>query len=122
MSNIGNKETMSKNLKYYIEKSGKDRKTLAEIWGFPYSTVTDWINGNKYPRIDRIEVMADYFGILKSDLIEEKTEEHREMQKKNDALSDIVIRLQTDEKFFAAVESLYKADEKKLLSILNLLD
>lgn len=74
MSNIGNKETMSKNLKYYIERSGKDRKTLAEIWGFPYSTVTDWINGNKYPRIDRIEVMADYFGIQKSDLIEDKKE------------------------------------------------
>ena len=74
MSNIGNKETMSKNLKYYIDKSGKDRRELAEIWGFPYSTVTEWINGRKYPRIDRIEIMADYFGILKSDLIEEKTE------------------------------------------------
>lgn len=76
MSNIGNKETMSKNLKYYIERSGKDRRELCKIWGFPYSTVTDWINGNKYPRIDRIEVMADYFGILKSDLIEEKTIEN----------------------------------------------
>ena len=122
MSNIGNKETMSQNLKYYIERSGKDRKTLAEIWGFPYSTVTDWINGNKYPRIDRIEVMAEYFGILKSDLIEERTEEHREMQKKNDTLSDIVLRLQTDDAFLSAVESLYKLDQKKLSSILNLLD
>ena len=72
MSNIGNKDTMSKNLKYYIEKSGKDRRELAEIWGFPYSTITEWINGKKYPRIDRIEIMADYFGILKSDLIEDK--------------------------------------------------
>jgi transcriptional regulator with XRE-family HTH domain len=122
MSNLGNKETMSKNLKYYIEKSGKDRKTLSEIWGFPYSTVTDWINGKKYPRIDRIEVMAEYFGILKSDLIEEKSEEHREMQKKNDIISDVVIRMQTDETFSAAVESLYKLDEKKLSSILALLD
>jgi repressor LexA len=113
---------MSKNLKYYIERSGKDRKTLADIWGFPYSTVTDWINGNKYPRIDRIEVMANYFGILKSDLIEERSEEHREMQKKNDTLSDIVIRLQTDDKFMSAVESLYKLDDKKLSSILALLD
>ena len=78
MSNIGNKETMSQNLKYYIERSGKDRKTLAEIWGFPYSTVTDWINGNKYPRIDRIEVMAEYFGIQKSDLIEDKKEQPTE--------------------------------------------
>ncbi len=72
MTSLGNKAIMSKNLKYYIEKSGKDRRELAETWGFPYSTVTDWINGKKYPRIDRIEIMADYFGILKSDLIEEK--------------------------------------------------
>lgn len=113
---------MSKNLKYYIEQSGKDRRTLSEIWGFPYSTVTDWINGKKYPRIDRIEVMAEYFGILKSDLIEERTEEHRQMQKKNDTLSDIVIRMQTDDVFLSAVESLYKLDQKKLSSILNLLE
>lgn len=122
MTALGNKAIMSKNLKYYIERSGKDRRELADTWGFPYSTVTDWINGKKYPRIDRIEIMADYFGILKSDLIEEKTEEHREMQKKNDIISDVVIRMQTDEVFSAAVESLYKLDEKKLLSILALLD
>jgi transcriptional regulator with XRE-family HTH domain len=122
MTALGNKAIMSKNLKYYIERSGKDRRELADTWGFLYSTVTDWINGKKYPRIDRIEIMADYFGILKSDLIEEKTEEHREMQKKNDIISDVVIRMQTDEVFSAAVESLYKLDEKKLLSILALLD
>ena len=106
MSNIGNKETFSRNLKYYIEKSGKDRRELAEIWGFPYSTVTEWINGRKYPRIDRIEIMADYFGILKSDLIEEKTEEHREMQKKNDVLSDIVLKMNEDMELFSMVEIL----------------
>lgn len=74
MSNIGNKEVMAKNLKYYIEQYGKDRRELADAWGFPYSTVTEWINGKKYPRIDRIEIMAEYFGILKSDLIEDKKE------------------------------------------------
>lgn len=121
MSNIGNKETMSKNLKYYIEKSGKDRRTLAEIWGFPYSTVTEWINGKKYPRIDRIEVMADYFGILKSDLIEERTEEHRQMQKKNDTLTDIVLRLRSDDVFLEAVESLHMMDSDKLSSLLAFL-
>ena len=72
MSNLGNKTILSKNLKRYIEQSGKDRRELAEIWGFPYSTVTEWINGRKYPRIDRIKIMADYFGILKTYLIENK--------------------------------------------------
>ena len=115
MSNIGNKETMSKNLKYYIERSGKDRKELAETWGFPYSTVTEWINGKKYPRIDRIEIMADYFGILKSDLIEEKTEEHGEMQKNNDIMSDIVVRMRMDDDFLSVVEKVYKITDKEQL-------
>ena len=121
MSNIGNKEIMSRNLKYYIERSGKDRKTLAEIWGFPYSTVSDWINGNKYPRIDRIEIMAEYFGILKSDLIEERTEEHRQMQQKNDLMAEIVIRMRNDDIFLEAVESLYEMDSNKLSSLLAFL-
>lgn len=83
LSALGNKAIFSKNLKYYIEQSGKDRRELANIWGFPYSTVTEWVNGKKYPRIDRIEIMADYFGIQKSDLIEEKPPE--EQKKKPDA-------------------------------------
>lgn len=45
-----------------------------------------------------------------------------EVKKKNDTLSDIVIRMQTDDVFMSAVESLYKLDQKKLSSILTLLD
>lgn len=122
MSNIGNKEVMANNLKHYIAKSGKDRKELAEIWGFPYSTVTEWINGKKYPRIDRIEVMADYFGILKSDLIEEKTEEHREIQKKNDILSDIILKVNEDAELLSIIEKLVNLDFEKrdaVKSVLN---
>lgn len=121
MSNLGNKETMSKNLKYYIERSGKDRRELSEIWGFPYSTVTEWINGKKYPRIDRIEVMADYFGILKSDLIEEKSVEHREMSKKNSDIVDATIKMRNNDVFFELVNKLKELDDEKLSSILNLL-
>ena len=121
MSGLGNKVILSKNLKYYIEKSGKDRRELAAIWGFPYSTVSEWINGNKYPRIDRIEIMADYFGILKSDLIEQRTEEYHEMKKNNDILSDIVVRLRRDEEFCEVVKRIYEFDREKLLSLRQLL-
>ena len=115
MTSLGNKEILSKNLKHYIERSGKDRRELAETWGFPYSTVTDWINGKKYPRIDRIEVMADYFGILKSDLIEEKMTE--EIKKDNDTISSIVVRMTMDKDFLAAVESLYALDPEQIKGI-----
>ena len=116
------KEVFAKNLRYYMESRGKNQKELAEIVGVSAPTVNDWLKAKKYPRIDKIEIMSNYFGILKSDLIEEKSDEHREMQKKNDIISDVVIRMQTDETFSAAVESLYKLDQKKLLSILALLD
>ena len=86
MAGLGNKEILSKNLKYFIDKSGKDRRQLAETWGVPYSTLTGWINAQKYPRIDKIEIMADYFGILKSDLIEEKQEDDKPVE--GDGLTD----------------------------------
>ena len=122
MTSIGNREVFARNLSYYLERSGKTQKELSEIVGVHKSTFNEWMKAKKYPRIDKIEIMADYFGILKSDLIEEKTEEYREGQKKNDIISDVVIRMQTDEKFMSAVESLYKLDDKKLSGILTLLD
>ena len=122
MSNIGNKETLSKNLKYYIDKSGKDRRELCDIWGIPYSTVTEWINGRKYPRIDRIEIMADYFGILKSDLIEEKTKEHREMQQKNSTLVDLTIRMRTDDEFVSIMKGISQLNPEQLASVKQVVD
>ena len=121
MSNLGNKEIMSRNLLYYMDKTGKSQKELAEIVGVSTSTFNDWVKAKKYPRIDKIELLANYFRILKSDLIEERTEEHREMQKKNDILTDIVLRLRTDDVFLSAVKSLYEMDEEKLLSLLTFL-
>ena len=53
--NIGNKDILAKNLKKQILKSGKDRRTISEELGYSYSTLTDWVNGRKYPRIDKIE-------------------------------------------------------------------
>lgn len=72
LSDLGNKEIMSKNLKRYIELSGKDRKDIAKDLNVSYSTFTDWVNGNYYPKIDNIEKMANYFNITKADLVEEQ--------------------------------------------------
>lgn len=74
MTNIGNKEILAKNLCYYVERSGKSQKELSELVGVSPSTFNDWVKAKKYPRIDKIEMLANYFGILKSDLIEDKKE------------------------------------------------
>ena len=70
---LGNKEVMSNNLKYYMNKKGVDRNQLCSDLDLKYMTVSDWINAKTYPRIDKIELLANYFGINKSDLIEEKS-------------------------------------------------
>ena len=71
MSNIGNKETFAKNLSFYIDKHGKEQKEIAEVIGVAPSTFNAWVKGKKYPRMDKVELLANYFNILKSDLIEE---------------------------------------------------
>lgn len=75
MSDLGNKEIFSKNLKYYMELNNKDRNDVCRDLKFPYTTFAEWYNGNIYPRIDKIEMLANYFNIKKSDLIERKVDD-----------------------------------------------
>ena len=65
------KELFAKNLRKYIEESGKTQTQVAKEIGIPRPTLMDWLAAKKYPRIDKIELLANYFGILKSNLIEE---------------------------------------------------
>lgn len=74
MSNIGNKEIFAKNLAHYVEHSGRDQREIAEAVGVAPSTFNEWVKGKKYPRIDKIEMLANYFRILKSDLIEDSAD------------------------------------------------
>ena len=71
MTNLGNKDVFAKNLKKYMQLNGKTRNEVCQALGLKYTTFTDWVNGKKYPRMDKIEMLANYFGIKKSDLIED---------------------------------------------------
>lgn len=115
---IGNKEVLAKNLKKHIAKSGKDRSDIAKELGFPYSTLTDWVNGKKYPRINNIEKLAGYFKVSKSELIEDFEEE----QLDNEILAAIVIQLRINQTLFDVVKKLTNMDKAKLESLSCLLD
>lgn len=118
---MDNKNIFADNLNYYMKQSGKSRRDICEALGFSYYTFTDWVKGKKYPRMDKVEMLANYFGILKSDLIEKRTEEHREMQKKNDVLSDIVLKMNEDEDLLCMVEILSKLDFEKREAVKSVL-
>lgn len=57
------------NLRLLMAKNQKSRKAVSEAIGVSYFTFSDWCNGKKYPRIEKLEAIADYFGISVPDLI-----------------------------------------------------
>ena len=114
---MNNKHVFAKNLQKYMDAFGKTRRDICEDLGFSYYTFSDWVNGKKYPRMDKVEMLAGYFGIKKSDLIEDKEEQ----KAKTDIAVDIVIRLGSDKEFAECVEMLNTLDAKQLSSVKQML-
>lgn len=104
MSDSRNKQIMASNIKRYMEMKGVTNQQLCDALDFKYTTFMDWIKGVTYPRIGKVEAMANYFGCEKSDLIEEKM--NSEQQKNSDAIIDITDRLFKDDDFCSVVDSL----------------
>lgn len=118
---MDNKDTFARNLQYYMDLHGKSRRDVCEALGFNYTTFTDWVTGRKFPRIGSVEKLANYFGILKSDLIEEQTEEMRDKKKNNKVIANLAVRMQNDDAFFDAVKTINDMEPEKLSSLLALL-
>jgi repressor LexA len=70
VSELDNNYIMASNILYYLNKHHKDRNDLCRDLGLKYTTVSNWLQGTRYPRIDKIEKMAKYFGVTKADLVE----------------------------------------------------
>lgn len=78
MNTEENKQIMAQNIKRYMEQRGVTNQQLCDALGFKYTTFMDWVKGVTYPRIGKVEAMAQYFGCEKSDLIEAQKEKPTE--------------------------------------------
>lgn len=72
MSDDFYKKIFSKNLRYYMELNQKEQIDIINDLGFNKSSVSTWCNGTRLPRMDKVDALAKYFGINRSDLIEER--------------------------------------------------
>ena len=68
---LGSKEIFARNLRKYLNISGKMQKEVAAAIGVTTGNFADWLGCRSYPRMDKIQALADYFGIKKSDLVDE---------------------------------------------------
>lgn len=66
------KKIFAKNLNHYLALHHKSQVDLIKDLNLSSSTLSNWCTGLKLPRMDKVQLLADYFGILKSDLLEEK--------------------------------------------------
>lgn len=72
MSDERQKRIFAKNLNYYISLNGKQQNEVAKDIGENPSTLNMWCKGNSLPGLGKIQKLADYFKIGKSDLTDEK--------------------------------------------------
>lgn len=68
------KQIFAKNLSYLISQSGKQQKEVAKDLNISYTTLNTWTRGASMPNAAKIQTIADYFNVLKSDLLDSKIE------------------------------------------------
>lgn len=68
------RDIFAKNLRNIMVANNITQKDIAQHFNITTSTVSDWCNAKKYPMVDKMQMLADFFGVLKSDLTEDKSE------------------------------------------------
>lgn len=72
-NNLGNKTIFSENLRYYLSRTGELQKDVADVAKVSAGTISDWLKRRSYPRMDKIQLLAEHWGIQMSDLVEERS-------------------------------------------------
>lgn len=62
----------SKNPNYYMDLKSITQNELAKQIGVSPTSVNNWCNGYKTPRMDKVDRICDFFRIKRSDLMNER--------------------------------------------------
>lgn len=69
-------EIFSKNLRYYMDSRGVSQNELAKELNVSPTSVNNWYNGYKTPRMDKVDKICRFFHISRSALMEEHDSDH----------------------------------------------
>jgi transcriptional regulator with XRE-family HTH domain len=104
-----------------LEMRNMKAADLCQKTGIPKGAISYYLSGKSEPKADRLYIICKALDVAEAWLLGyDVAVEKKPKQKKNDAIADIVVRLQTDEDFLFAVNTLYN-DSDKLKSFLNLI-
>ena len=115
------KKIFAENLKYYMKLHNKNQADLINDLGFNKSSVSTWCNGTRLPRMDKVDILAKYFDINRSDLIEDKDTEHKQSYYLNPETSRIAQKIYDNKELsvlFAAAQDAEPEDLQALHGML----
>ncbi|HGI7714142.1 TPA: XRE family transcriptional regulator [Streptococcus pyogenes] len=124
-NSLGNKKIMASNIRRHLDSLGLNVKDFATLMNFKYTTVLDWVNAKTYPRIDKIELMANYFKVDKSDLVERYTPSTSLLQQINDTVVQLTpsnqkIVLRTSEELLECQENKEETKVNEVSEVIQL--
>lgn len=76
------REIFVQNMEYLMREKNVSQADICEKLGVSSATVSDWVNGKKYPRIDSMQRLAELFGVRYSTLTTDQgIEEYKDMER-----------------------------------------
>lgn len=66
------KKVFVKNIQKFLEEKNYTQKELADFVGVSNTTVNNWVNGYSMPRMNKVDLICNFFNISRSDLLEDK--------------------------------------------------
>lgn len=69
---------IAKNLKRIAYESGKTQSDIAKDLRISKQTVSSWFRGERTPRMEKIDLLCHYFNCRRSDIMEERTDDHEQ--------------------------------------------
>lgn len=85
--------SIASNIKELRKRFDLTQAQLAEIAGVTNKAVSTWENGKAIPHMGCIQKMADYFGISKSDIIEDKQEKPIQLDELRTEVFNLLVAL-----------------------------
>ena len=90
--------------------------------GINMSTISSWCNGVMIPRMEKIKMLADYFNINMSDLLEDDTELNNKSYYINDDAKDIAQFLYENPDYKVLFDASRKVKKEDIQFVKDMID
>ena len=121
MSEDRQKYIFGKNLSNYVANSGKDQKDIAKDLGFAPTTFNTWCMGKIIPSMGKVQSIADYFGIGKTDLLDDKSKKQDNGYYINNETAEIAEKMRTNSDLKVLFDAAKDAKPEDLQATYNIL-